>query len=108
MKGCSLNLATQKPLTRPMSAPSAMTARITTGMGRGPIASMKRLAVPAFCSMMADKKPVRPMMRPAERSVPVKIIQPAMPSAMGRREAVKDRMLMMLAGCKKAGRCDWM
>ena len=37
IKGCKSNLATQKPFTAPMMAPTAITSKITTGMGSVPM-----------------------------------------------------------------------
>ena len=44
---------------------------------------------------------VRPTTRPPERSVPVRTIQPAIPSAIGREAATRERMLTIEPGAKK-------
>ena len=45
----------------------------------------------------------RPTMRPAERSVPVRIIAPAIPSAIGRLAAESEMILTMEEGERKRG-----
>ena len=104
MKGCSLNLATQKPLTRPTMPPTAITTTSTITTGQGPIPARKRLARSDFCRRMAETNAPSPTTRPAERSVPVRMMAPAMPSAMGRRVAVSWMMLTIDAVARKAGR----
>ena len=85
MKGCSLNLATKKPLNAPNAAPITMAAGMTTQMGKVPIWGHILLAtLAAFCKSEAEMQAVRPTMRPAERSVPVSTMHPPMPSAAGR------------------------
>ena len=84
MKGCSLNLATKKPLNTPTAAPMPMAIRMTTGMGRVPISGHILLEVVTAWSRDAEIQAVRPTQRPADRSVPVSTIQPAMPRARGR------------------------
>ena len=104
MKGCSLNFATKKPLKQPTAAPMSIASRITTMMGSVPISGHILLArLAAFCSRDAEMQAVRPTTRPADRSVPVSTIQPAMPSAAGRYAAVWERMLMRDAGLIKLG-----
>ena len=95
MNGCRLNLAVQKPLTAPTSAPMAMTAKMTMGTGTVPMPGNILLGYSAICSSEAATQAVRPTTRPAERSVPVRMIAPAMPSAMGRFAAESETMLMM-------------
>ena len=84
MKGCSLNLATKKPLKAPMAAPMATTIRMTRGMGRVPMLGHILLAASVACSREAATQAVMPTARPADRSVPVSTMHPAMPSATGR------------------------
>ncbi len=84
MKGCSLNLATKKPLKAPMAAPRATAMRMTRGMGRVPMSGHILLAAPVAWSREADTQAVMPTARPALRSVPVSTIQPAIPRATGR------------------------
>ena len=69
----------------------AMTAKMTMGTGTVPMPGNILLGYSAICSSEA----VRPTTRPAERSVPVRMIAPAMPSAMGRFAAESETMLMM-------------
>ena len=84
MKGCSLNLATKKPLKAPMAAPMATTIRMTRGTGRVPMAGHILLGASAACRRLAATQAVMPTARPADRSVPVSTMQPAMPRATGR------------------------
>jgi hypothetical protein len=56
---------------------------------------------------MAATKAVKPATRPPVKSVPARMIQPATPSAIGRRAAVREMMLMREAGLRKASRCVW-
>ena len=84
MKGCSLNLATKKPLKQPIRAPMAMAMMITAQMGSVPISGHILLEVVTAWSRDAEIQAVRPTQRPADRSVPVSTIQPAIPRARGR------------------------
>ncbi len=85
INGWSLNLATKKPLKAPMAAPMTMATTMTTGMGSAPISGHILLAMlRVLCSREADTQAVRPTIRPADKSVPVRTIQPPMPRAAGR------------------------
>ena len=99
MKGCSLNFATKKPLTKPMIAPMAMTARmamqIPAQVGMFGIQLNILRARSVFCSRAAERAADRPTTRPPERSVPVRTMQPATPSANGRDAAASEMMFVM-------------
>ena len=104
IKGCSLNFATKKPLKHPMTAPMIIARIMTTIMGSVPISGHILLAVfAAFWSSDAEMQAVRPTARPADRSVPVSTMHPAIPSAAGRYAAVWERILMRDAGLMKLG-----
>ena len=90
MNGCRLNFAVQKPFTRPIIAPIAIMMRITQKTGTVPICGNILLAYPEDCKSDAATQAHAPTARPAERSVPVSIIAPAIPSAIGRFAAESE------------------
>ena len=98
MKGCRLNLATKKPFTIPISAPMATTmrtvSRIQPGVMAGRLEKSFREMVRS-CSSAPATAAVRPTTRPPDKSVPVRTMQPAMPSAMGNDAATRETMFAM-------------
>ena len=60
----------------------------------GMLGNILRL-ISVLCSRAAEMAADRPTTRPADRSVPVRTMQPPMPRAMGREEAARDTMLTM-------------
>ena len=105
MKGCRENLATKKPLMKPTMEPTIMTATmaitIYAAMGRSGSHVKILLAQSGDWSRAAEMAADRPTTRPAERSVPVRTIQPPIPRAMGREAAAREMMLTMEPGFRK-------
>ena len=104
MKGWRLNLATKKPLIRPMMAPTTRTIRTTSRIQPGVMAGrfwniLREIS--RLWSMVPAMAAVRPTTRPADRSVPVRTMHPPIPSAMGREAAARETMLMMEPGFTK-------
>ena len=98
MKGCRLNLATKKPFTIPISAPMATTMRIVSRIQPGVMAGRLEKSFREMvrsCSSAPATAAVRPTTRPPDRSVPVRTIQPAIPSAMGSDAATRETMFAM-------------
>ena len=93
IKGCRLNFAVQNPLTKPTAAPMIIMMRKTANRGRVGRSGNIFPAYPLAWRSEAAIQAVTPTMRPAERSVPINIIQPAMPRAIGRFAAESEMML---------------
>lgn len=89
MKGCNLNFDTINPLKAPTNPPMSMEMISATGISQSPNESPENIlfAVPFACKREAQTQAQRPRHLPAERSVPVKTMMPATPSAIRRREA---------------------
>ena len=104
MYGCSFHFAITKPLTKPMQAPMTITSSTTSSRFCGTPSAMKRPFAPAFCSRIAATNAVRPATRPPVKSVPARTIQPATPSAIGRRAAVTETMFTSEGTPKNCGR----
>ena len=102
MYGCRENSATEKPFTKPIRAPIAMTISRTTGIGSASVSCGQILDV--VVSRDAVTTDDRPTILPAEISVPASTIHPAIPKAIGSFAAVRDRMLMIEAMPRNFGR----
>ena len=83
INGCSWNFATKKPLTQPTIPPTTITAKITSGIGTTPRFGNILVEYVTACSREAEIHAVNPTTRPADRSVPVNTIHPAIPHAIG-------------------------
>ncbi len=90
MKGCRSNFATENPLMNPIIAQAAIAASSGMMIGRGSRPGKILLAV---MDILATMTAASPTMRPAEISVPVRTMHPAMPRAMGSFAAVRLTML---------------
>ena len=84
MNGCSLNLETINPLNAPTSPPTAMEMSKPRGISHGLYASDGNILfiTPFDCNSEAHMQAQRPTQRPAERSVPVRTMAPAIPKAI--------------------------
>ena len=87
-----------------MIAPMSTTHRIVSRI-QPPVISGRLeknfLEIVRSCKRAPAIAEVRPTTRPPERSVPVRTIQPAIPSAIGREAATRERMLTIEPGAKK-------
>ena len=92
-----LNFDTIKPLNPPTAAPIAIQTSKAIGISQSEYARDGNILfiTSEDWSSEAQTQAQSPRQRPAERSVPVKTIIPATPSAMIRREADCIRMFTM-------------
>jgi hypothetical protein len=73
-----------------MTAPIAITIRKTAHSGITPKSGYILLGYPAICKSEAATQAVSPTALPAEISVPVRTIHPAIPKAIGNFDAVSE------------------
>ena len=97
-------MATKKPFTSPITAPATITISITA-MIHPPVVDGRcsniSLVAALFCRKAADIPAAKPNTRPAERSVPVRTIQPPIPSAIGSETAASISIFAIELGLRK-------
>ena len=77
-------------MIKPISAPNNITIRKTSAIGKGSSPGNILPAYPELCKSAAQTQATSPTMRPAERSVPVRMIAPAIPRARGKLAAESE------------------